>query len=109
MPEDGGFRVPPVSPPPRDRPNSISTSSHAMPKPDNNLLWGILTTIFCCLPLGIVSIISATKVDNLWNSGQHEAALVEAKKAKNWAIYAAIAGAIVAIIYVIAVGLDSAM
>lgn len=107
LPEDGGFRVPPVSPLPRDRPNNVASTPPSMPKPDNNLLWGILSTIFCCLPLGIVSIISATKVDNLWNSGQHEAALAESKKAKNWAIYAAIAGAIAVIIYVMAMGLDS--
>lgn len=76
-----------------------------MQKPDNNLVWAILSTIFCCLPLGIVSIISATKVDNLWNSGQHDAAIAEAKKAKNWAIYAAIAGVVVMVIYVAAVGM----
>ena len=34
------------------------------PKPDNWLVWAILSTILCCLPLGIVSIIYATKVDN---------------------------------------------
>lgn len=35
-------------------------------KPDNNLVWGILVTILCCLPFGIVSIIKASSVDNLW-------------------------------------------
>ena len=29
----------------------------------NNLVWAILTTLFCCLPLGIVSIVHAAKVD----------------------------------------------
>ncbi len=71
-------------------------------KPDNNLVWGIVSTLFCCLPLGIVSIISATKVDNLWNSGQHQQAMNEAKKAKNWAIYSAIAAVVVWIIYLAA-------
>ena len=27
------------------------------PPPDNNLVWAILVTVFCCLPLGIVSIV----------------------------------------------------
>ncbi|MBL0357076.1 MAG: CD225/dispanin family protein [Chitinophagaceae bacterium] len=79
-----------------------------MQKPDNNLVWAILSTILCCLPLGIVAIISATKVDNLWNSGQHSEAVREAKKAKDWAIYSAIAGVVVIILYfIIAVGSGS--
>ncbi len=73
-----------------------------MQKPDNNLVWAILSTLLCCLPLGIVSIISATKVDNLWNSGQYDAAAKEAKKAKDWAIYAAIGAVIFWIIYMVA-------
>ena len=31
----------------------------SQPKPDSNLVWGILATILCCLPLGIVSIVKA--------------------------------------------------
>ncbi|WP_010343070.1 CD225/dispanin family protein, partial [Xanthomonas sacchari] len=27
------------------------------PQVSNNLVWAILTTLFCCLPLGIVSIV----------------------------------------------------
>ena len=71
-------------------------------KPDNNLVWGIVSTLFCCLPLGIVSIISSTKVDNLWNIGQHAEAMKEAKKAKDWAIYSAFAAAVVWVIYLLA-------
>jgi hypothetical protein len=78
-----------------------------MTKPDNNLVWAILTTLLCCLPLGIVSIISATKVDNLWNTGNYDEAIKEAKKAKNWAIYAAISGVVFWTIYIGAMGLGS--
>ena len=99
---DGVVRpVPPLQP-------GAGGSSYVPPlpplatKPDNNLVWGIVSTLFCCLPLGIISIISATKVDNLWNSGQHSEAFREAKKAKDWAIYAAIAAAVVWIIYLVA-------
>ena len=38
-------------------------------KPENNLVWGILCTVLCCVPFGIVSIVSATRVDSLWAMG----------------------------------------
>lgn len=72
-------------------------------KPDNYLVFAIITTVLCCLPLGIVSIIHSTKVDNLWNSGQHAEARVAADKAKQFSIYAAIAGVIVIGLYFILV------
>ena len=31
--------------------------------PPNNLVWAILSTLFCCLPLGIVSIVYAAQVN----------------------------------------------
>jgi hypothetical protein len=68
--------------------------STSQAKPDNNLVYAIISTVLCCLPLGIVSILSATKVDSLWNSGREAEAVAEAKKAKQWAIYAAIAAAV---------------
>ncbi len=71
------------------------------PKPSNNLVWGILTTLFCCLPLGIVSIVFAAKVDGLWNSGQYAAAEDAAKKAKTWALVSAGLGLVVVVLYVI--------
>ena len=39
-------------------------------KPDNNLVWAILSTVLCCMPLGIVAIIKATSVDTLWTAGK---------------------------------------
>ncbi|MBO7562027.1 MAG: CD225/dispanin family protein [Bacteroidales bacterium] len=62
------------------------------PKPSNNLVWGILTTICCCLPFGIVSIVFAAKVDSLYYSGRYEEAQTAARKAGTWAVVAAIVG-----------------
>jgi hypothetical protein len=78
-------------------------------KPDNYLVWAIITTLLCCLPLGIVSILHAGKVDNLYNSGQYEQAKIESAKAKQWAVYAVIAGGIVYVLYFIllALGLNT--
>ncbi|MBC7827670.1 MAG: CD225/dispanin family protein [Chitinophagaceae bacterium] len=72
-------------------------------KPDNYLVFAIITTVLCCLPLGIVSIIHSTKVDNLWNAGQYEQAKTASNQAKQFAIYAAIAGVVVGGIYLIMV------
>lgn len=72
-------------------------------KPDNYLVFAIITTVLCCLPLGIVSIIHSTKVDNLWNSGQYVEATAASNQAKQFAIYAAIAGVIVWGIYLMMV------
>ena len=105
---DGIIRVPPeqsysgnYSQPSSQQKTGNTTFPPPMAKPDNNLIWAILSTILCCLPLGIVAIISATKVDNLWNSGQHSQAVIEAKKAKSWAIYAAIAAVVCWVIYLL--------
>ena len=68
-------------------------------KPDNYLVFAIISTILCCLPLGIVSIIHSTKVDNLWNAGQYDEAKRASRQAKQFAIYAAIAAIIVWGIY----------
>lgn len=70
-------------------------------KPDSNLVWGILTTILCCMPFGIVSIVMASKVDPLWFAGRYQEACEAARSARNWALAAAITGVVIILIYVI--------
>ncbi|MCQ2093908.1 MAG: CD225/dispanin family protein [Bacteroidaceae bacterium] len=79
--------------------NSTNPSGVPMMKPDNNLVWAILCTVLCCVPFGIVSIISATKVDSLWACGQYQEAINEAEKAKKWAIWGAVSNVIILVIY----------
>ena len=67
-------------------------------KPDNNMLWAILSTLFCCLPLGIVSIINAAKVDGLYRAGDYQGAEDAADKAKKYAQYSAVCALIVFVI-----------
>ena len=69
--------------------------------PDNYLVWAILTTVFCCLPLGIVSIMYSTKVSGLWSQGRYAEAQAASDNAKKWAIISAIVGAVVGVIVVI--------
>lgn len=63
-------------------------SSQPVQKPDNYLAWAILSTILCCLPFGVVSIVYSSKVDSLWVVGDHAGARDAAQKAKNWMVVA---------------------
>lgn len=70
-------------------------------KPDSFMVWAILSTIFCCLPFGIASIVNASKVDGLWASGDYNGANEAARKARTWFWWAFASGLISSIIYVI--------
>ncbi|MBQ3083538.1 MAG: CD225/dispanin family protein [Alistipes sp.] len=77
-------------------------------KPDTGLVWGILTTIFCCLPFGIIAIVKATQVDTYWASGLYEEAYAAAKSARQWALISAAIPFVLVIIYIllIAIGIS---
>lgn len=66
--------------------NNTPTSPHTSPmhKPSNFLVWAILSTLFCCLPFGVVSIVYASKVDGLWYAGRYVEAQDAASKARTW-------------------------
>ena len=72
-------------------------------KPDNNLVWAILSTILCCLPLGIVAIVYASKVDGLYNQGDYAGAQEAADNAKKWAMWGAIISIVFLVLYFIAI------
>lgn len=74
-------------------------------RPPNNLVLAILAVIFC-FPVGIVSILSANKVDSLWLNGHQQEAIEESRKAKSWAIYAFITIVIVYLIYFIGISMN---
>jgi hypothetical protein len=76
-------------------------SQHRPPQPDSYMVWAILSTLFCCLPFGIVSIINASKVDSLYAAGNYAGARVASESAKKWATWAAGAGLIVLLGYIL--------
>lgn len=81
-------------------------------KPDNWLVWSILSTLFCCLPFGVVAIVYSAQVDSQWYRGEHERAINSARKAKNFTIAGVICGVVGSIIYFIllaTVGVTSAV
>ena len=69
--------------------------------PQNYLVWAILTTLFCCLPLGIASIVFAAQVNGKYAAGDYAGAAESSAKARKFAIWSAIAGVVVDVIYVI--------
>jgi len=68
-------------------------------QPSNHLVFAILTTVFCCLPLGVVSIVKASQVNGLWAQGRYPEAQQSADSAKKWARWSLIAGVVVLVIY----------
>lgn len=75
-----------------------------MQKPENNLAWSILTTVLCCMPLGIVAILKATKVDSLWAQGAQEEAIKASNDAKKWCLFGLAGGVIYGILVAIYMG-----
>ena len=90
---DYGSSAPP--PPPYGAPGAQG------PPPPNYLVWAILSTVLCCLPLGVASIVFSTQVNSKWAMGDVAGAQDASEKAKKFAMWGAIAGVIVVVIYVL--------
>jgi hypothetical protein len=71
------------------------------PPPENHLVWAILSTVLCCLPLGIVSIVKSSQVNTLWYQGLPREAQKAAGDAKKWAMWSAISAGILVLLYLI--------
>ena len=70
------------------------------PMPQNYLLWSILATIFCCLPLGIVSIIFSAQVSGKYFAGDYEGARRASRYAQYWIIASIVVGVVTATLYI---------
>jgi hypothetical protein len=68
----------------------MSTDIHLSPfkttveSVDSYLLPALLTTIFCCMPLGIVALIYSGKVSAAKEEDDLEAAMEASRKARRW-------------------------
>ena len=71
--------------------------------PANYLAFAIITTILCCLPFGIISIIFAAQVNSKWAAGDFAGAQNSSRNAKTWAWVSFAIGISVLIIYLIAI------
>ena len=70
-------------------------------KPDSYLVWGVLVTVLCCLPFGIISIIKASSVDSHWYAGRYQEAYEASASARNWAIAAAVSSLVGTVLYLV--------
>lgn len=81
---------------PQHQPYQAQQQGYQQPRtpmrPENNMLWGILCTVFCCLPLGIIAIVFSNKVNTLYDSGDYSGAQEAADNAKKYAVMGAICG-----------------
>lgn len=91
---------PPIPEPPTS--GSYTSKEDGIPplKPANWLWQSIVATILCCIPLGIVGIVFASKVDSLYYNKRYAEAEAASNKAKIWTLVAVAAGIIYIIIWV---------
>ena len=55
-------------------------------RPQSYLALAIISTILCCLPTGIVSIVYATQVNSAYEDGNYDKAMSASKNAKTWGL-----------------------
>ena len=82
-------------------PPPTNTQASAPQRPDNYLVWAILSTLFCCLPFGIVSIIKSLEVNSMYDTERYAEAKLASETAKKWAMWGAIIAGIGYGIYII--------
>jgi len=104
-PPGGGYGAPPgggygSAPPPP--PGGYYGGPPGTPPP-NHLVWAILSTLFCCLPLGIASIVFAAQVNGKYAAGDFAGAQDSSRKARTFALWGTIIGLILAVLWLLLV------
>lgn len=79
--DENGLNIDSLDPP-------SGNSLELPPEPKSYLTESILCTLFCCLPLGIVALSSASKVVPYYRSGDYQGSLCASKKAKKYLVLA---------------------
>lgn len=74
-------------------------STERPPMPSTYMAVAILTTLFCCLPFGIVSIVKASQVSSFYSQGSYPEAERASKSARTWALVGAISGVAVYVLW----------
>ncbi len=63
-------------------------ANSGVPNIENHLVLAVLTTLFCCMPFGIISLVYAVQVNISSNSGNFEMAEFSSEKALFWGMVA---------------------
>lgn len=84
-----------------DNVDDLDVRKHRGDRPDvpTYLMQSILVTLCCCLPLGIVAIVHASKVNTLLAAGDYDGAVKASAEANKWGMIGLVAGLIVNGIY----------
>ncbi len=93
------------SPPPTN--NSQHQFGNA-PNVENHLVKAVLSTLFCCLPLGIVAIVYASQVNTKVTAGDYQGAQIASDNASRWGNISIGIGLVVIVVYVLLVVLSVA-
>jgi len=97
------YGSPPPPPPPPYGAMPAGQPSAGGPPPPNYLVWAILATIFCCLPLGIPAIVFAAQVNSKWAVGDFAGAQESSRKARQFALWSTIIGVVFVVLYLVIV------
>lgn len=62
-------------------------TSIAVPPVSAHLLFAVITTLFCCLPLGLVSLVYASQVQPSVDRGDYLGAQLASQRARRWALW----------------------
>jgi len=73
-----------VPPPIQPRQPIYTNSPQGQQPPKTWLVESILVTLFCCLPLGVVGIVNASKVESKYFAGDVAGATQASAEAKRW-------------------------
>ena len=76
----------------------------SMPRPKSHMAGAVLTTLFCCMPAGIVAIVFAARVDSLYRAGDAEGSLRASSTAQFWvwiSVGLSVIGTIIVVAYLV--------
>ena len=79
---------------PQPQPQPLQETAPAEPCPPNYLVWTVLVTVMCCVPLGVISLIYSSQVKTKYNAGDIEGAKKASSKTELWLILAFVLGLI---------------
>ena len=76
------------------KPQPQQETAPAEPCPPNYLVWTVLVTVMCCVPLGVISLIYSSQVKTKYNAGDIEGAKKASSKTELWLMLAFVLGLI---------------